>query len=124
MATQDKTKTTIYYYISPHGENPVKDFIDSLFPKQQVKILRIFQYIEEYGLEAVIPHIRKLSGTKLWEIRILGKDNIRVVYIGIMKNNILVLNGFIKKSQKTPRKEVDLALLRYNNWLKLQAIDK
>ena len=59
------TKTTIYYYLSSQGENPVKEFLDSLQESQQVKILRIFQHIEEHGLQAVLPHLKKVTGTPL-----------------------------------------------------------
>ena len=109
-------KTAIYYYTSSQGENPVKEFLNSLEENQQVKILRIFQHIEEYGLQAVSPHLKKLSGTPLWEIRTLGKDNIRILYIVPEKNAVLALHGFVKKKQKTPRKEIDSALHRYQAW--------
>lgn len=110
-------KYQVYYYISNSGDNPIKDFIDSLSEKQQVKILRIFQYIEDYGLPAVLPHIKKLQGIPLWEIRILGKDNIRVIYAVPLQNYVLLLHGFLKKSQKSPRKELTIALKRYDAWL-------
>ncbi|MEK7510011.1 MAG: type II toxin-antitoxin system RelE/ParE family toxin [Patescibacteria group bacterium] len=109
-------KTTIYYYLSSRGENPVKEFLDSLGESQQVKILRIFQHIEEHGLQAVLPHLKKVTGTPLWEIRTLGKDNIRVLYIVPEKNAVLALHGFVKKKQKTPSKEINMALNRYELW--------
>ena len=106
----------VIYFTSLAGVNPVSDFIDSLSQKQQVKILRIFMYIREYGLQSIIPHIKKVSGTPLWEIRILGKDNIRVLYVVHTQQEVLVLHGFIKKKQKTPQKELDIALKRYEAW--------
>lgn len=106
-------KTTVYYYISPNGKNPVREFILSLQKYQQAKIRRILQTISEYGLLAIIPHTKKLTGTPLWEIRILGSDNIRVLYIIRAKDSIFVLHGFIKKTQKTPEKEIILALKRF-----------
>jgi len=112
----------IHYYISPTGENSVKNFTNSLQKSQKAKIFRIFSYIEEYGLQSVIPHIKKLTGTPLWEIRILGQDNIRVLYIGIAQDQILVLHGFIKKKQKTPLNEIGIALTRYKEYS--QTLDK
>ena len=73
--------TEIQYFISSLGINPVKDFIDSLEYKQKIKIFHIFKLIIKYGINSVPQHIKKLSGTPLWEIRILGKDNIRILYI-------------------------------------------
>lgn len=108
----------LQYYISAKGENPVSDFLDSLSEKQQGKILRIFFTISSYGLSSVIPHIKKLIGTPLWEIRILGQDNIRLLYISPQKESVLVLHGFIKKKQKTPPREIEIAISRYEDWLK------
>lgn len=106
-------KGHVQYYLTSTGENPVKKFIESLSKQQKAKIFRILLAIEEYGLLAILPHTRKLSGTPLWEIRILGKDNIRILYVSVEQNNVLVLHGFIKKKQKTPQKEIDTALERY-----------
>lgn len=113
----------IYYYVSSSGENPVQKFFDSLSEKQQVKVLRIIQYIKDYGLIAVIPHTKKLKGTPLWEIRILGQDNIRVIYVVPMKEIALLLHGFIKKTQKTSLRDIDIALARYHEWNK-RLLDK
>lgn len=116
-------KTIIYYYTTTSGDNPVKEFLDGLSFKQQTKILRIFQIIQEYGLISALPHIKKLTGTPFWEIRILGKDNIRVIYIVPEQNHILVLSGFIKKTDKTPQREINIAQARWKDWKK-RVIDK
>jgi phage-related protein len=107
---------TVYYFISSSGSNPVRQFLDSLSEKQQAKILRIFQYITDYGLSAVLPHTKKLAGTPLWEIRIVGKDNIRILYVLPLKNIVLVLHGFMKKTQRTSVKELQIAMSRYKQW--------
>lgn len=116
-------KTKVQYYISPSGKNPFNDFLNSLSPSQQSKILRVFAYLENYGLSSIIPHIKKLSKTPFWEIRTLGKDNIRVIFVAPYKNLILVLHGFVKKSQKTPLKELTTVYNRYRDWLKRFALD-
>lgn len=109
--------TKVIYYTTNNGDNPVKEFIAGFSVAQKNKIVRILTYIEMYGLITAIPHIKKLTGSPLWEIRILGQDNIRVLYAAIEKDVILVLHGFIKKSQKTPGKELETAINRLNNWL-------
>lgn len=114
----------VYYYISPSGDNPVSNFLDSLSEQQQSKILRLFQYIMLYGLSAILPHTRKLTRTPLWEIRILGKDNIRIFYVIPLQNMVLILHGIIKKTQKTPTEELQTALTRFEQWKKLHGIDK
>lgn len=108
--------TKVLYYTSKTGENPARKFIESLQEKQQRKLIRILTYIKVYGLVTAIPHIKKLSRTSLWEIRILGEDNIRVLYASVLINSILLLHGFSKKSQKTPQKEIETALFRLKDW--------
>ncbi len=108
--------TKVIYYTTSKGENPVEIFLESLQKQQKAKIFRIFQYIEFYGLSSVLPHVKKLTGTPLWEIRILGQDNIRILYIGFRQDSVLLLHGFIKKKQKTPLREINLALQRLNEY--------
>lgn len=109
-------KWQVVYFINNEGDNPVSEFLDTLLDNQQAKILRILHNIKEYGLSSVIPHVRKLSGTLLWEIRILGQDNIRVIYVVPGELKVLVLHGFVKKKQKTPAKEIGIAFNRYKQW--------
>lgn len=108
--------TEIQYFISSSGVNPVKDFINLLEYKQKIKIFHIFKLIIEYGISSIPRHIKKLSGTLLWEIRILGKDNIRILYIISRRETVLLLHGFIKKTQKTNPKEIIIAIKRYRQW--------
>lgn len=104
-------KWKVIYYVSSSGNSPVKDFLDANL-KSKVKALRIFSNIEEYGLLSVIPHIKKLTGTSLWEIRILGEDSIRILYVTRSEKQILLLHAFVKKTNKTPLKEINVALIR------------
>ena len=105
------------YYVSASGNNPVSDFLDNLDKQTQSKLLRIVSNIEEYGLLSVIPHVKKLTGSPFWEIRILGKSNARVVYVVPTKTKVLLLHGFIKKTEKTPLKEIEIAQNRYKKYL-------
>lgn len=57
-----------------------------------------------------------MTGTPLWELRILGEDSIRVFYIAIMESTFLFLHAFKKKKQKTPKKEIDIALKRLEEY--------
>lgn len=107
----------VYYYSNSKGEKPVKIFVESLSERPRAKIFRIFQIIEEYGINSIPRHVKKLEGLPLWEIRILGGQNIRVIYVIISGGNALALHGFIKKSQKTPQRETEIALNRYHDWI-------
>ena len=104
----------LYYKIDRN--NPVKEFINSLDTKINAKILKILYYIENYELESVSSYIKKLSGYPLWEIRVLGKINVRIIFALYEKGTVWVLHGFIKKTNKTSKNDLAIALNRYNKW--------
>ena len=65
------------------------------------------------GLERVgAPHVRHLTGP-LWEMRMSGRNGIsRALYVTAGERRVVVVRAFLKKTQKTPRREIDLALQR------------
>jgi phage-related protein len=77
------------------------------------KFTRIVDLIEEFGPETVgMPHIKAL-GQGLFEIRVKASEGIgRAFFCTIKGKVIIILNDFIKKTQKTPQKEMDLAKKR------------
>jgi len=79
----------------------------------QARFLRIARMIESVGLEQMRePHVKRLDG-KLWEIRMIGRDGIaRALYVTASGRRVVVVRAFVKKTQKTPRQEIDLALAR------------
>ena len=103
-------------YESPSGEKPVDKFIKSLDANSQQKFLRMLDYLAEFRLEGVYQHTKKLKGTSLWELRILGATSIRIFYITITGKVFLLLHGFKKKSQKTPFKEIATAQKRLEEY--------
>lgn len=111
--------TKVIYYTTRSKDSPALQFLRSLSLQQERKVRRVLVYIETYGLTTAIRHIKKLTGTPLWEIRILGQDNVRVLYAIEDQDAIIILHGFIKKTQKTPLKEIEIALRRLAEWGKL-----
>ena len=104
----------VEYFVSARGEKLVQNFIDSLEKVTQSKVLRIVLTIRTYGLQSVLSHVKKLSGTPLWEIRILGRDNVRIFYVVHHVGKVMLLHGFVKKKQKTDLREIDkLTLISY-----------
>jgi phage-related protein len=73
----------------------------------------ISQLIEEFGFERVRePHVKHLRGP-LWEMRMKGKDGIsRALYVTAVGRRVVVVRVFIKKTQKTPNREIELAMKR------------
>jgi phage-related protein len=105
------------YYQSPSQLiSPVKNFISSLSLDAQAKVVLGLKLLEQYGIKAGPPHVKKLTGTQLWELRILGNDNIRILYVAVVNRNFLLLHGFNKKKQKTDRKEIKTAESRLDEY--------
>jgi phage-related protein len=74
--------------------------------------LHIVEMIEEFGVTIGKPYIASI-GDGLFEIRAKGKEGIgRSFYCTLKEKEIVILHSFIKKSQKTPKKELDLAKKR------------
>lgn len=74
---------------------------------------RIAALIESYGLERVRePYVKHLQG-KLWEMRMQGKDGIaRAIYVAMTGRRVVVLHAFVKKTEKTPKRHLDIAIIR------------
>lgn len=87
--------------------------IETLPTDMRARFVRISELIATRGLERVgAPHIRHLTGP-LWEMRMKGRDGIsRALYVAVRDKRVVVVRVFIKKTQKTPRREIDLALQR------------
>ena len=104
-------KWKISYYVTSSGDNPIKNFLDR-DPRVKAKAFRIFQHIIEFGLTSANPYIKKLTETPLWEIRILGRENIRIFFVAQTQKSVMLLHIFTKKTQKTPAREIKTALNR------------
>ena len=91
----------------------VDEELEQLPVDMLAKFTRVTELIEKFGPQQVgMQHVRSL-GDKLWEIRASGKDGIsRGIYVAVKDRRIIVLRVFIKKTENTPRKEIDLAKQR------------
>jgi phage-related protein len=69
--------------------------------------------IEEFGLERMHePHVKHLQGS-IWEMRMRGRDGIsRALYVSAKGKRVVIVRVFVKKTQKTPGREIELALSR------------
>ena len=87
--------------------------IRSLPPDLHARFLRISLQIEQAGLETMRePHVKHLED-KLWEMRLTGRDGLaRALYVTWIGRRVVVLRVFVKKTQKTPKSEIDMALRR------------
>jgi len=107
----------VSFYTSSRQLSPINKLLDSCQPSLRVKILRQLKYVQEYGLNPAIPNIKKITNTPLWELRILGRDNARIICVSMRRNEVKVLHVFKKKKKKTPTKDLNLALKRHQEEL-------
>jgi len=87
--------------------NSVETFIESLTEKEIAKVIRTIELLEEFGNKLGMPHSRHMDDGLL-ELRIRGKREIRIFYC-FNKNKAILLHACIKKTQKTPEKELNKA---------------
>jgi phage-related protein len=109
---------TISFYRTESDSCPIEDFLDSLSGKQAQKVVWVLRLIEELK---IVPgqYLKKLVNSgDIWEVRVQsGNDSFRL--LGFFEGSTLLIltNGFAKKSQKTPRQEIELATRRRNEYL-------
>lgn len=101
---------TILFYETSSGERLVEKFIQKQQPQARGKIFHLIDLLEHYGALLTMPHAKQL-GRNLYELRIRGKGEIRILY-GFKKRIIYLVHAFKKQTQKTPQKELETALQR------------
>ena len=87
----------------------------------QARYLHVAEMLEELGPQRVgLPHVRPLED-KLWEMRLTGRDGVaRAIYFAATGRRLLVVRVFVKKTQSTPRREIELARRRMKDAEKTQ----
>ena len=93
--------------------DPVDAEIEALPVGLQARIVRLFEMIENVGLEHMRePHVKHLEG-RLWELRAKAPEGIaRGIYVTSFGRRIVVLHVFVKKTQKIPRRPLEIARAR------------
>lgn len=103
------TKYDIEFYSKENGEEPAREFILELDAKMQAKVLKIIDLLEINGPQMRLPYSEHLEDG-IFEIRAKQSSNItRILYFFAVGRKIILTNGFIKKTQRTPKKEIELA---------------
>ncbi len=99
--TMDKFE--VEFYTKANGEKPAKDFILGLDVKMRAKVLEIINVLEEKGNQLREPYSKHLDDG-IFEIPgKVGTDIARVLYFFYYGKKIVMTNGFIKKTQETPK---------------------
>ncbi len=103
-------KRRIDFYRTEDGKCPTQEFLDTLPAKTGQKVVWVLKLIQE--LEAVpSTYLKKLEGTdNIWECRVqLGSNIYRFLGFFFQKGVVVLTHGFSKKSQKTPKGEIERA---------------
>lgn len=99
----------VEYYEKRDGTYPAEEFILSQDIKMQAKLFRLIESLELKGNDLREPYSKSLSDG-IFEIRAIQGNNItRVLYFFVVGKKIILTNGFVKKTQKTPDGEIEIA---------------
>ena len=102
-------KFIVEYYKKEDDSCPTEEFMNSLDMKMRAKILRLQFLLEQNGNQLTEPYSKHLEDG-IFELRAQQGNNIaRILYFFRIGQRIVITNGFVKKSQKTPKKELELA---------------
>ena len=106
------------FYEKENGDQPAKEFLLSLDKKMRAKMLDTISILQDNGYELREPYSKHLS-EGIFELRAkVGSDISRVLYFFYFDRHIILTNGFIKKTQKTPKTEVEKAKSYRADYLK------
>lgn len=105
-------KFEVIFYEKENGDCPVEEFLNSLDVKMRAKLVGLLELLEEKGNQLREPY-SKLIDDGIFEIRCKVGNNItRLLYFFYYKGKIILTNGFVKKTQKTPLEEIKVAKAR------------
>ena len=108
----------IEFYETEQGIQPAKDFLLSLDTKMRAKMVNTISILQDNGYELREPYSKYLS-EGIFELRArVGSDITRVLYFFYVDSRIVLTNGFIKKTNKTPIKEIEKAKKYRTDYLK------
>jgi phage-related protein len=99
----------VQFYATASGRTPVADYIDALSKVEAARVVADLAVLQETGAALGMPHVRHLVGTDLWELRVRGQIQHRLLYVAVRGRRILLLHAFTKKTQQTPRREIETA---------------
>lgn len=110
-----------HLYITDEAEPELK----RLPPDMYADFLHIAELLEEFGPHKVgMPHVAPLE-RKLWEMRMRGRDGIaRAIYFAAHGQRLIVVRAFVKKTPKTPRREIEIAYTRMQGWHEYEKLQK
>ncbi len=114
----------IIFYKTDSGNSPIQEFIDSLSDKQAKKVAWVLRLVRDFEITPTTYFKKFINSNDIWEVRVRSGRNI-FRFLGFYDGSQLIIltNGFQKKSQKTPKREIELAKNRKQRHLKRREKD-
>ena len=107
----------IEYYTDKMGNEPVRSFIDAQSIDVQVAVTHDIDLLREFALDLRYPHVFKVGTTGIRELRTRhGSDYYRIFYFAFTGRKFVLLHAFLKKTRKTPKREIRVAINRLNDY--------
>lgn len=103
----DEIRLRVVFYRTEHGNEPVREWLKSLSPEDRKFIGEDIKTVQ-FGWPLGMPVVRKID-TEIWEVRSNLKNRIARTLFTIEGDLMVLLHGFIKKTQKTPQNELEIA---------------
>ena len=105
----------VEFYDTEDGRTPTQEFLDSLEPKMNAKMVGLMEILEEKGHSLREPYSAPLEDG-IFELRAIQGSNIsRALFFFYVEGRIVITHGFIKKTQKTPKREIEQAKREYKD---------
>ncbi|MBP9818224.1 type II toxin-antitoxin system RelE/ParE family toxin [Candidatus Shapirobacteria bacterium] len=104
----------IYFYKSNSGREIIINEIENLDKQSISRVRQAIRLFEEYGLSLInTKWIKKINQQPaIYELRITGSKQIRLLFSEISSSEFIFLSIFVKKTQKTPQREIETAVHR------------
>lgn len=109
-------KFKVFSFEDRNGKDLIIESVQKFTKSQKSKFIRQTQYLRMFGITKSNPVLKKIVGTRMWEMRSLGKDNLRI-FCAEYREGVVLLHVFIKKTQKTSSGDLLLAQKRLSELL-------
>ena len=108
----------LVFYTTERGDSPVDDFLDELDKKSRAKVAAHMSLLEEQGPNLKRPYADVVRG-KIRELRIHHSSNhYRILYFFHLREQIVLVHAFSKKTQQLREKDIELAERRMEHWMR------
>jgi len=114
---------TCYYYCAKSGRCDVEEFVDDLSESSCRHFFYKVELLEEFGPKLPMPHAKKIDKKeKIYELRFNERGGVvRALYFFFEGDEVVFTNAFVKKTNKTPKKEIETAINRKKLFLSNKA---